>query len=86
MIVPRDPWQPIRAEIWAKLERRWPNAERLVTAWRLARDIDTCADLIAGRPVDQARLDPEAVFAARRKSLVTLTAPIDLVNVEERAA
>jgi hypothetical protein len=36
--------------------------------------------------VDQARLDPEAVFAARRKSLVTLTAPIDLMNVEERAA
>jgi hypothetical protein len=60
--------------------------ERLVAAWRLARDVDTCSDLIAGCPVDQARLNPEAVFEARRKSLVTLSAPIDLVNVEERAA
>jgi hypothetical protein len=85
-IIPRDPCQPITAGMWAELERRWPNGERLLWAFRLAHDVETCADLITGRPVDEARLDPETMFAARRQSLVQLSAPIDLLNIEKDVA
>lgn len=86
MIVPRDPHVPISAEAWARLRERWPDGERLSWAWRLARDLDALADLIAGRPVSASRLDPEALFEARRRSLVQLRSPIELVDVVEEEA
>ena len=85
-IVPRDPWEPITEEMWAALREAWPNGERLAAAWRLAPDVDTCSDLLAGVPVSAGRLDQEALFESRRRSLVTLSAPIELLNVTEDAS
>lgn len=58
----------------------WPNTERLNTALMLATDWRTCADLLAGRPVNPERLDPGALKQAHTASLVTLTRPIDLLS------
>lgn len=68
---------------WDKLqlEERWPDAERLTWAWRLATDIDTCADLIAGRAVSPDRLNQHELFIAKNSPLVRLdTRPIDLLE------
>src|SRR5690242_3948206 len=85
-IVPRDPSQPITAEMRRALREAWPDGERLAAAWRLARDLETLSDLLAGAPVSEDRLDPEALFPARRRSLVQLGAPIELLIVVEDAA
>jgi hypothetical protein len=84
-VIPPDPWEPLPEGWREQLAERWPDAERLEWAWRLARDVDTCADLIAGLAVSAGRLDPDALFEARRRSLVQLRAPIELVNVQEAA-
>ena len=86
MIAPRDPWQPLPPDWREQVTAKWPNAERLSWAWRLARDPETCGALIAGHPVDQRRLDPDALLEARRRSLVQLRAPLELLNVVEEAA
>jgi hypothetical protein len=85
-VIPRDPWQPLPADWRELLAARWPDGERLVIAWRLATDVDTLGDLLAGLPVSPDRLDSEALFQARRRSLVQLRAPVELVNVVEDAA
>jgi hypothetical protein len=82
LIVPRDPYEPITAEMQEALRAAWPDGERLTIAWRLARDLDALRDLLAGRPVSADRLDREALFTARRRSLVQLRAPLELVHVE----
>jgi hypothetical protein len=84
-VIPRDIFEPLPADWREQLAERWPDAERLAWAWRLARDIETCGDLIAGRAVGSSRLNPEALFEARRRSIVQLRAPIDLLNVQEIA-
>lgn len=72
----------------AKLEReaRWPDAGRLQIAFRLAVDVEACADLLAGRPVDPARLDPLQRAKAQEARLVQLVRPIDLVNIDNPEA
>lgn len=85
-IVPTDTFEALTPTMRAELEQRWPNGERLVWAWRLARDVETCADLIAGHPVEESRLEPDALFEARRRRLVQLRAPIELLNIDRAAA
>ena len=76
-----DIFEPITAEQWAELRAAWPNAERLRWAWNLAADLDTLADLITGAPVAPERLEQDALAKARAESLVTLSRPIDLLDV-----
>jgi hypothetical protein len=85
VIVPRDVDEPYTAEMRKALEAAYPTGAKLLTAFRLARDVDTCSDLLVGVPVDQSRLDQDVLVAARRHSLVALHAPIELVNVQEAA-
>ena len=72
MIVPRDPWTPITAEMCEELHRRWPHPYRLVVAMRLARDLETCRELLLGLPVDPDRLDPQVLRWASERLLVRL--------------
>lgn len=76
-----DIFTPISGDEWAKIRAAWPNAERLRTAWNLALDVDTLADLIAGVPVAPGRLDQAELAKAREATLITLTRPIDLLDV-----
>jgi hypothetical protein len=39
---------------------------------RLAKDVETCRELLLGLPVDPARLDPETLRWARERMLVRL--------------
>ena len=80
MIVSRDPLEPVTAEQVAALRARWPDGTRLALAWRLARDIETCGALIAGRAVDRDRLDPTELKQAYEQRLVRLERPIDLLE------
>jgi hypothetical protein len=82
-IVPKDPRERITPAMWRALRNAYPNGERLAAAWRLARDLDTLGELLSGCSVSSDRLDPEAVFHARRRTLVTLSAPAELLNVAE---
>lgn len=72
MIVPRSPYEPITADMWRQLRERWPHPYRLAVAMRLARDVETCAELLSGEPVDPDQLDPEAVRWATERLLVRL--------------
>jgi hypothetical protein len=83
MIVSLDPCEPITAAQWEELRVAWPDAERLRTAWNLALDVDTLADLIVGVPVAPGRLDPAELAEAREESLIVLVAPISLLDVTE---
>jgi hypothetical protein len=71
-VVSRDPYEPISEEQWAELRERWPHPYRLVVAMRLAKDVETCAELLEGLPVDPDRLDPEGARWARERLLVRL--------------
>jgi hypothetical protein len=51
----------------------------LKAAWKLARDVETLADLLAGCPIDQNRLNPEGLRWAMEHRLVRLERPIDLL-------
>ena len=81
MIVSPDFFEPVTVEQWAELRAAWPNAERLRTAWNLALDVDTLADLIVGRPVAPGRLDKDELAKARKATLIVLVAPVDLLDV-----
>jgi len=85
-IVPLDPCEPITPEISAELERRYPDAARIAAAMSLARDLATFRALYAGALIPAESLDQAALADARRRSLVQLRAPIELVNVREAAA
>jgi hypothetical protein len=82
-LVPLDPWTPIPASVWAELRRRYPSTARIMVAMRLAQDAATCADLLAGRPVDPDRVDRSELERAKRRSLVRLVAPIELLLLDE---
>jgi hypothetical protein len=86
VIAPANPLQPLPTGWRERLVARWPDGARLDAAWRLARDLETLADLLAGLPVAASRLDPDALVEARRRSLVQLRAPFDLVDVVKGAA
>lgn len=74
------PWHTERPDPeLERLRKRWPDGERLRWAWRLARDVETCGELIAGRAVSQERLDEDALKEAHQKTLIELRAPLELV-------
>ena len=56
----------------AHREARYPHAERIIVAMRLAKDIETCEALLHGRPVDPDRLDKEQLKWAKNRQLVRL--------------
>lgn len=77
-IVPRDPCVPLSDEMWEALHERWPDAGPLGIAFRIAKDLDACRDLLLGRPVDSWRLDCVEVERALRASHVQLVSPLDV--------
>lgn len=79
-IVPRDPHEPITAAMRWTLFERWQDGERLMWSFRLALNLETCADLIAGRPVSPGRLDQDELSRAHEPQLVQLVAPVDLLT------
>ena len=79
MIVSRDPYAPISPEQWEELRRCWSDGARLTAAWRLARDHETCADLLRALPVDRDRISPEGLAWSLEHRLVRLERPIDLL-------
>jgi hypothetical protein len=80
-VVSRDSCDPITAEQRDELWRRYPSVERLDVAFRLAVDVDTCADLLLGQPVERGRLDAKALRWARVRRLVRLERPLDLFDI-----
>jgi hypothetical protein len=85
VIVPRSPYEPVTGEMWDALRNAWPNGARLTVAFRLARDVDTCARLLAGEPVERGSLDPDGLAWARERRFVTI-APLIYVPDEEPVA
>jgi len=77
MSVPRDPQEPITPELWVELRERYPHANRLAVAFRLARDVETCASLLRGEPVDPTLIDSDSLAWAQRQSFVQLVRPIE---------
>lgn len=60
---------------------------RVDAALRLARDVETCRDLLRGEPVDESALDPAGLAWAGERRLVRLERPLDLFELEgQRAA
>ena len=48
------------------------NADRVWVAMRLARDVEACADLLNGLPVDESRLEPLGIAWALQMRFVRL--------------
>lgn len=71
-IVPSNPWEPITPFMWERLHARWARPERIVTAMRLAKNLDTCRALLAGEPVSPGRVDQVELRKAERQRLVRL--------------
>ncbi len=46
--------------------------DRVLIAMKLARDVNTCADLLKGRVVDASRLNPDELASAKRMAFVRL--------------
>jgi hypothetical protein len=64
------------------LEQRYPHPERILIAIRLAKDIDTCEQLLRGEPVDPDRIDQAQLRWAKQRFLVRLDMrAIDLLAV-----
>jgi hypothetical protein len=63
-----------------ELREHWPGGERLDTAWRLAKDIDTLEALLLGQPVDPARIHQDELQRALEPRLVQLVRPIDVLH------
>lgn len=79
MIASADIFEPITDAMWAQLRAAWPDGARLETAWRLALDVDTLAALLADRPVNPDRIDPEGLAWAREQRYVRLVRPTDVL-------
>lgn len=56
----------------ARLEQLYPHPERILVAFRLAQDVDTCSALLHGEPVDPGRIDLEQLRWAKQRLLVRL--------------
>jgi hypothetical protein len=72
VIVDRHPLAPISPEQSAALRECWPNPLRIGVALRVARDAETCADLLSGLPVDPDRCDAAGLRWATDRLLVRL--------------
>lgn len=60
-VISPDPLDPITVEQWAELERRYPDATRIGTAFRLAPTIEVCEAFLRNESVPLDRLDPDWV-------------------------
>jgi hypothetical protein len=87
-IVPRDTFEPLTDEIWEALHEAYSdeNIAMVGVAMRLALDLETCRALLEGRPVDPVRIDQAELAKAKRRTLVQLVAPLDLLARPEEAA
>jgi hypothetical protein len=61
------------------------QTQRLWWAMQLARDVETCASLMRGEPVDEQSLDPAALQGARQRSTVILLDVEELFDVKTAA-
>jgi hypothetical protein len=80
--------KPITPEHWAGLRAAYPDTLRIFVAMQLARDVEACAALLSGKPVDPLRLDPRELERASARRLVRLDMTmLDLLKtpVEEAA-
>lgn len=84
-IVPRDPCVPMSDEMWEALHDRWPDAGPLGVAFRIAKDLDACRDLLIGRLVDPLRLDGAEVERAVQATHVQLVSPLDAYGFRRAA-
>lgn len=73
-------WQAIRDYDAARLEQLWPHAERLQVAFRLAKDLAACEELLKGAPVDPGRVRQDELQKALEPRLVQLVRPIDVLH------
>ncbi len=80
-VVSKDTHDAITPAQWDELRRRYPNVDRLDTAFRMGVDVGTCADLLAGLPVGRGRLDAKGLRWARVRRLVRLERPVDMFDV-----
>jgi len=71
-VVSRDPQEVVTQADWAELRQRYSNADRVAAAMALALDVETCAALLRGDPVEPARIDARELERARRRRLVRL--------------
>lgn len=62
------------------LENRWRDPTRILVAFRLAKDLDTCRDLLTGIPVHPSRIDQNALHEAKQTTYVQLVAPISILE------
>ena len=60
-------------------ETKWPDGDRLKVAMNLSPTPEVCADLLSGRYVDPARLDPEWLRWAKREQFVALKPALECV-------
>jgi hypothetical protein len=72
VIVSSDPHVPVSEQQQAELRGRWSNPYRVLVALRLARDAETCAELLRGEPIDPDRLDQAGLSWASERLLVRL--------------
>lgn len=77
--------EPLPADWRERVQAAWPNGARLTAAFELANDLDTCRDLLEGKPIDVERLRPDGYRKARQRRLITLQRPADLFNVQDAA-
>jgi hypothetical protein len=54
------------------LAERWPHPARIGIAMRIAKDAETCRELLEGQPVDPDRIDPKQLRWAKQRMLVRL--------------
>jgi hypothetical protein len=57
---------------------RWPDGQRLFWAFKLALDVEACADLLSDKPVGQP--PRPGLLEARKETLVRLVRPIDVLE------
>lgn len=88
MIVPPDVFVPYTPAHAAALEQKYPHAytQRIQYALEVSLDLETCAALLRGEPVDPSRLDRQALERLKQRRLVQLVAPVDLLLPDAAAA
>lgn len=79
--VPHNPHEPLTEAVWDELALAYPNPGRIRIALELALDAQAFTDLVAGKPVDPARIDRTELEKAKQPRLVQLVRPIDVLQI-----
>lgn len=74
-----DPFWSLPQYYMDVLKKKWPDGDRLKVAMNLSPTPEVCADLLSGRYVDPARLDPEWLRWAKREQFVALKPALECV-------